>query len=113
MVTGSRNVWPESSINLWDRASRVAPRALLELARVSSDVGIGLEKARLGKVGTGGFDPWGKDDVAGNTGSECVTFEAGEAGPTTACTAGLSDVFSLPLAVAPDPSTTFFSVSVT
>jgi hypothetical protein len=82
-----------------------------------------LEKARLGNVG----NSWGKDDVAGNKG--CVTFGASTWKNTvdshkpsfiacslierTACTAGRSDVFSLPLAVALDPSTTFFSVSVT
>jgi hypothetical protein len=109
MVTGSRIAWPERSINLWDRALRVVSSALLELARMSSDVEMGSEKARwLREVGKGGFDSRVKDEVACNAGVECVIFgilTAGEAGATTAGTAGISDVFSFPLAAALDPST--------
>ena len=41
MVTGSRIAWPERSISLWDRAFKVVSSALLELARMSSDVEMG------------------------------------------------------------------------
>ena len=37
MATGSRIGWPERSNNLWDKAPRVASRALHKLARMSSD----------------------------------------------------------------------------
>jgi len=95
--------WPESCMSLWDRALKATSSALLELVRTSSDVEVGSEKApRLEEVSTGGFNSRVKDEVVGLEGVECVTFEnliAGEAGATTAGTAGLSDVFSLPLVV--------------
>lgn len=47
MVIGSRIGWPERSINLCDRALRVAPRALLELARVSSDTVLGWNECEI------------------------------------------------------------------
>lgn len=77
---------------------------------MSSDVEMGSEKARLlGEVGKGGFDSRVKDEVAGNEEVECVIFEvlaAGEAGATTTGTAGISNVFSFPLATTTfDPST--------
>jgi len=105
MVTGSRIAWPDRSTSLWDRALKVAPSAMLELARMSSDVEMGSEKAwRLGEVSKGGFDSRVKDEVEGKAGVECVIFEFLTAGEASA-TAGFSDIFSFPLATALDPST--------
>ena len=47
MVTGSRIAWWERSISLWDRALKVVPSALLELARMSSDVEIGWNRSGM------------------------------------------------------------------
>jgi len=118
MVTGSRIGWPESSNSLWDRAFNVILSALPKPTRTSSDVDMDSENAWLEQVCRGRFESRDRDEVTGNAGVvvvECVTFEtlpAGKRDATTAGTAGLSDAFSLPLAVGFDPPTGMLDVVI-